>query len=156
MSKSIKLTDNTYWDTKGIIHNKQNLYNFLDNISNGVIVDTFESASGRYIKYSNGIMIQTKVIYNEISFHLWYGSVAYFDSYMGDWLVPFKSSNLIILVGDYFKISNGGNQMWSCQSPQDISATSAGTCRALRVSDEGMTDVVWRGYIMRTCIGFWK
>lgn len=155
MSKSIKLTDNTYWDTNSIIHNKQNLYNFLNDISNGVIVDTFESASGMYIKYSNGLMIQTKIIYEEISFKTWYGSIAFFDSYMGDWLVPFKNDRLLILVSDFF-LNQGNNQMWSCPSPNNISATSAGTCRSLRVNDVGATDVVWKGHIMRTCIGFWK
>ena len=156
MSKSIKLKNNTYWDSKGIIHNKQNLYNFLNDISNGVIVDMFESASGMYIKYSNGLMIQTKRVYDEIAFKVWYGDISYFDTDMGDWLIPFKDNRLIVLIGDSFYTPQGSNQLWPCQSPNNITTTHAGIFRSLRVSDVGATNIIWKGYAVRTCIGFWK
>ena len=47
MAKSIKLTGELYIDSKGIVHNKQNLNDILNNIT--TIVDVTESQSGRYI-----------------------------------------------------------------------------------------------------------
>lgn len=156
MSKSIQLLDSTYWDTKGIAHNKENLYTIINNLSTGVVVDLYESSSGRYVKYSNGLMIQTKRVYVEIAFNEWHDGVAWADFDMGNWLTPFKSSNMIVLIGDSLHMS-GNNQAWSCQSPNDITSTYAGTFRALRVFDSGgQPSNKWPSYLYRTCIGFWK
>lgn len=128
----------------------------ITDLKYGVIVDMFESASGMYIKYSNGLMIQTKRVYDEIAFKVWYGDISYFDTDMGNWLIPFKDNRPIVLIGDSFYTPQGSNQLWPCQSPNNITTTHAGIFRSLRVSDVGATSIIWKGHAVRTCIGFWK
>lgn len=125
-------------------------------VANGIIEEIYESTDGRYIKYSNGIMIQTKRVYVNISFNVWYESIAYADFNMGAWLTPFKSGNMIVLVGDSIQMS-GNNQAWPCSAPDNMTTTQAGTFRCLRTNDAGGAPTYkWTAYLYRTAIGFWK
>lgn len=54
MAKSIKLKNNTYIDSTGIIHEKE-LLSII--INNSAIYDSGANSNGSYIRYKNGIMI---------------------------------------------------------------------------------------------------
>lgn len=54
MAKSIKLKNNTYIDSTGIIHEKELLSTI---INNSAIYDSGTNSNGSYIRYKNGIMI---------------------------------------------------------------------------------------------------
>lgn len=53
MSKSIKFKNNIYWDSTGIIHNKE----LLSNLLNSSVVECGETSNGNYTKYAGGRLI---------------------------------------------------------------------------------------------------
>lgn len=55
MPKSIKLKNDTYLDSKSIVHNKELLSDILNNID---IVESGSSVNGSWTKYANGKMVQ--------------------------------------------------------------------------------------------------
>lgn len=57
MSKSIKLKDNNYWDSKGIVHNQELLSNILNNLKNvSPIVDTNWGNTNKTIEIDNNYL----------------------------------------------------------------------------------------------------
>lgn len=58
MAKSIKLNDDNYIDSTGVVHNKQLLENFI-------VVDSGNNENGSYIKYGDGTM----VCYGKVTFN---------------------------------------------------------------------------------------
>lgn len=65
MNKSIKPKNNTYFDSKGIVHDKKLLSDILNNID---IVESGSNANGTWIKYANGKMVQyNKIIGNQFN-----------------------------------------------------------------------------------------
>ena len=70
------------------------------------IIETYNSADGSYIKFSNGWMIQTKHITTSFQFLAWYNDIAYKDFNMGDWIVPFVN-NTAYVIGDNMAFMGG-------------------------------------------------
>lgn len=128
--------------------------NSIGDLSNKVIYDTGHGNDYEYIRFTDGTMIQAKLVSLSFKYLVWYGQIAYYDIGMGNWQIPFNSSKQLIVLNDYMHFVNGNNQGWTTNSGE-VTATSAGTLRTVRVADEGL-NVQWNCICVRVAWGYWK
>ena len=89
MAKSIKLKNNTYIDSTGVVHNRGLLSTLLTTLSNNVnallgrtyIQESGTNTNGNYIKLSNGILICYHTKSYNVNFSNAWGNVYETDSF---------------------------------------------------------------------------
>ena len=96
MSKSIKLKENTYWDSTSITHNKELL-------STKVINSSGSNSNGSWIKFEDGTMICYKKISGTTNINLTWYSLYRADVYIGLMPCEFVETPTITysLTGEY-------------------------------------------------------
>lgn len=114
MSKSIKLKDNNYWDSTGIVHNKKLLSNILSDLYlkqvdiGGMITD----------KKTKTVTIEDDRTYLFINSHLYQLSMYIFQGYS---TAGFKS---VQICGE-----NTGDITFKRNSATSVTITAGGQCR---------------------------
>ena len=164
MSKSIKLKDDTYIDSTGIVHNRDLLSTILGNLSslntnnksnlvdaiNEVLntdkeIDDFYNSNGNgYIRFNNGFQICWLTKTNQtLGGTAWSGTSVWFsDHTMGNWLSAFTDIYAVwgsVQALQYWSTCGGWN------------TTNAGVLRMFRPNSTTTT-----GVVRIVGIGRWK
>ena len=132
-----KVTANDMNEIKSIVNNNATE---LGNIAS-TIIESSNDASGGYLKFSDGSIIQWKKVNATLGGTSW-GSLWYSDHAMGDWLIPFTTL--------YLTYSSVGLLQYWCTS-EFATITSAGQIRVFRPTDQQT-----QGILTVIGVGSWK
>lgn len=116
MSKSIKLTNDTYLDSTGIAHNQELLSNI---INNKTIYDSGNNENGYYTRWNDGTMICRGIV--QASANVGYADLTFPVPFVGD-------VNDITIVSNHKYTTGSGYggslQLRSITSPQVVDLTT--------------------------------
>lgn len=143
MAKSIKLKDNTYWDSSSIMHNRELL-------STKVINSSGSNSNGNWIKYEDGTMICSKrIIQKNVKLtNSWYTLFINENDTMvdlGNYAATFIEEPVVNIT--YM----GGNGCWLINN-NGYSASSPGKVQLCTVSSRTIGNCI----LDITAIGKWK
>lgn len=142
MAKSIKLPDETYWDSTGIAHEKQALNEIIESLLNKAdIVESDTTWNNGCIRFSNGIQLAWKCMQVTAGGNAW-GNVYYSDHDLGDWAKAFLTCYVVTPYVNSL-------QFWGTIG--NAGAISAGTFRCFRPN--ASTASIWIGCM---ALGRWK
>ena len=150
MSKSIKLTDNNFIDSAGIVHNKELLKDILEN---KIISESGSNSDGNYIKYADGTMICYGVWTigafttggNSIG-SLWYGDINIWHSFPQKFV-----SRPEVKLDVYDNRNDFTGSIWLQKKPTTVETTRFGSVRILSATNTTMNISI--DFI---AIGYWK
>lgn len=128
MSRSVKLPNDTYLDSSGIVHSQKKLSEILNEI-----LDSSYSKDKGYVRFANGFQVAWNIVNASLGGTQW-ENLFYSDHVMGDWAVPFTATPIVFSSANVL-------QYWTCVG--DITSKSAGKVRAFRPNATKLNGSVW-------------